>query len=100
MEFKQTSFAGGINLLLDDTRLPVSFKYKEGDTPYDITYNQYRIGLNIRTRFDVCAPVNSSVTDLSAPAGVKQAIVSFGNYIILFCAGNAHYKLNVKHQFF
>ena len=94
MEFKQTSFAGGINLLLDDTRLPVSFKYKEGDTPYDITYNQYRIGLNIRTRFDVCAPVNSSVTDLSAPAGVKQAIVSFGNYIILFCAGNAHYKLN------
>jgi hypothetical protein len=93
-EYKQTSFSGGINLLLDDTRLPVAFKYKEGGTPYDITYNQYRIGLNVRTRFDVCTPVASSVTDTNAPAGVKQAIVSFGNYIIIFVAGNAYYRLN------
>lgn len=94
MEFKQSSFSGGINLLLDDTRLPVSFKYKEGDSPYDITYNQYRIGLNTRTRFDVCTPIKSSITDLQAPPGIKQAIVSFGNYIILFVQGTAWYKLN------
>ena len=75
-----------MNLLLDDPRLPVSFKYKEGQTPYDITYNQYRLGLNIRTRFDVASPVPSSITDVTAPQGLKQAIVSFGNYIILFVA--------------
>jgi len=93
-EYKQSSFAGGMNLLLDDTRLPVAFKYKEGDTPYDITYNQYRLGLNVRTRFDVCTAIQSSITDLLAPFGNKQAIVSFGNYIVLFCAGNAWYHLN------
>lgn len=93
-EYKQTSFSGGINLLLDDTRLPVSFKYKEGDTPYDITYNQYRLGVNTRTRFDVCSPINSSITDLTAPTGIKQALITFGNYIIIFVAGTAWYQLN------
>ena len=76
-DFRQTSFSGGMNLLLDDTRLPVAFKYKEGDTPYDITYNQYRLGLNVRTRFDVAQPINSSVVDTSAPSGLKQGIVNF-----------------------
>jgi len=93
-KFKQTSFSGGMNLLLDDTRLPVSFKYKEGDTPYDITYNQYRLGLNIRTRFDVVSPIPSSITDENAPEGIKQGILNFGNYIIVFAAGAAYYKLN------
>lgn len=93
-DYKQTSFSGGINLLLDDTRLPVSFKYKEGQTPYDISYNQYRLGLNVRTRFDVCSPVRSSVTDVKCPAGIKQGILSFGNYVIVFVSGFAFYKLN------
>ena len=93
-DYKQTSFSGGINLLLDDTRLPVSFKYKEGDTPYDITYNQYRLGVNTRTRFDVCSPINSSVEDKLAPQGIKQAILTFGNYVILFVSGTAWYQLN------
>ncbi len=93
-DYKQSSFAGGLNLLLDDTRLPVSFKYKEGDTPYDITYNQYRLGLNLRSRFDVAEPILSSVEDYSAPAGIKQGILTFGNYIIIFCAGLCYYKLN------
>lgn len=94
MNFKQSSFSGGINLLLDDTRLPVSFKYKEGDSPYDITYNQYRIGLNTRTRFDVCTPIKSSIVDQQAPVGIKQALVTFGNYLILFVEGDAFYRLN------
>jgi hypothetical protein len=93
-DYRQTSFSGGLNLLLDDTRLPVSFKYKEGDTPYDITYNQYRLGVNTRTRFDVCSPINSSVEDKLAPQGIKQAILTFGNYVILFVSGTAWYKLN------
>ena len=93
-EYKQTSFSGGINLLLDDTRLPASFKYKEGDTPYDITYNQYRLGVNTRTRFDICSPIQSSFVDILAPAGVKQAVLTFGNYVILFVAGTAWYQLN------
>ncbi len=93
-EYKQNSFSGGFNLLLDDTRLPVSFKYKEGDTPYDITYDQYRLGINIRTRFDVCSSINSSTVDLLAPAGIKQALIAFGNYIILFVSGTAWYQLN------
>lgn len=92
--FNQSSFSGGINLLLDDTRLPVSFKYKEGDTPYDITYNQYRMGINIRNRFDVIDPIQSSIVDTSAPLGIKQGILTFGNYIILFCDGSCFYKLN------
>jgi hypothetical protein len=92
--YKQTSFSGGLNLLLDDTRLPVSLKYKEGDSPYDISYNQYRIASNIRTRFDVCTPIESSIVQTDSPLGIKQAIVSFGNYIILFVAGECYYKLS------
>ncbi len=91
-DYKQTSFSGGFNLLLDDTRLPVSLKYKEGDTPYDITYNQYRTASNIRSRFDVCTPINQSVIQTDAPAGLKQAIVAFGRYVIIFVAGKAYYK--------
>lgn len=91
--YKQTSFSGGLNLLLDDTRLPVSFHYKEGETPYDVTYNQYRIALNARTRFDVVTPVQSSVVDTSAPSGIKQGLVQFGDYLVLFVAGAAYYKL-------
>lgn len=95
-EYKQTSFSGGFNLLLDDSRLPVSVKYKEGDSPYDISYNQYRLGNNIRTRFDVGQSVPSSIEDTAAPVGIKQAILTFGNYIILFVSGQAWYRLNTS----
>ena len=95
-EFKQTSFSGGFNLLLDDSRLPVSVKYKEGNSPFDITYDQYRLGNNIRTRFDVGQAIQSSVEDKAAPSGLKQAILTFGNYIILFVAGQAWYRLNTS----
>lgn len=91
--YKQVSFAGGMNLLLDDSRLPVSFRYKEGDIPYDITYNQYRLGINCRTRFDIVQPIPSSVVDETAPSGIKQGLITFGNYLILFAAGKAYYKL-------
>lgn len=92
-KFKQSSFSGGMNLLLADTKLPVTFTYKEGDIPYAITYNQYRLGINCRTRFDDVRPIFSSVVDLTAPKGNKQAIITFGNYLILFNKGSAYYKL-------
>jgi len=92
MKFKQTSFNGGLNLLLDDTRLPVSIKYKEGDSPYDITFDQYRFASNVRSRFDVCTPIAQSVVCLSAPAGLKQGIIPFGRYVIAFIAGSAYYS--------
>src|SRR6478736_10320565 len=95
-DFKQTSFSGGLNLLLEDSRLPVIIKPKEGQTSYDATYNQYRIGSNIRTRFDVATPTKASVEDGFAPAGLKQGILTFGNYIIIFVAGDAYYRLKTQ----
>jgi hypothetical protein len=91
-DYKQTSFSGGFNLLLEDTRLPVTVKYKESDSPYDITFDQYRIASNVRARFDICTPIQQSVVELGAPSGLKQAIVSFGRYVIVFIAGSAYYK--------
>ena len=92
MDFKQSSFSGGMNLLVDDTRLPVISKYKIGNNPYDIGYNQYREAFNIRNRYDVLKPIKSGVVDPAAPNGVKQEHVTFGNYIILFVAGLAYYR--------
>jgi hypothetical protein len=84
-EYKQTSFNGGMNLLLDDSRLSVS---QNGEL------NQYRLGINLSTRFDVCSPVLASEVDSVAPLGNKQGIVTIGNYIVIFCSGSAYYRLN------
>ena len=92
MEFNQSSFSGGMNLLVDDTRLPVNSKYKLGDNPYDLGYSQYREAFNIRNRYDVLTPVKSGLKDPAAPAGLKQELVTFGNYIILFVNGFAYYR--------
>jgi hypothetical protein len=92
MEFKQASFSGGMNLLVDDTRLPVESKYKLGDNPYDIGYNQYREAFNVRNRYDVLRPILNGDLDYAAPVGIKQEITTFGNYIILFVGGFAFYR--------
>ena len=76
-EYAQTSFIGGMNLLSDDTRLQA---------------NQYRAGFNLRNRYDVLDEINDSTLDLSAPYGKKQAIVTFGNYIVLFVGGLGYYR--------
>jgi len=92
MKFVQTHFNAGMNLLLDDSRLPVMFEYKIGDNPYKIGYNQYRLGINVRNRYDTLKPIYQSVKDPAAPVGIKQELVTFGNYIILFVAGFAYYR--------
>jgi hypothetical protein len=77
-EYNQASFIGGMNLLLDDTHLPT---------------NQYRIGFNVRNRFDRLDPIPSSQLDGNFPPGVVQEVITFGNYQIAFIQGFAYYKL-------
>ena len=93
MDFSQSSFSAGMNLLVDDTRLPIVVGYKLGDNPYKIGYNQYRLGINVRNRFDVLQPILQSKIDTAAPTGIKQELVTFGNFVILFVAGLAYYRL-------
>lgn len=76
-KYVQTSFNGGMNLLDDDSRLQP---------------NQYRLGLNVRNRFGKFNPINNGVEDTRAPIGLKQEIKTFGEYIILFCAGYCYYR--------
>lgn len=66
-----------MNLLADDTNL---------------AENQYRLGLNVRNRFGKLSPVANGVLDVFAPAGIKQEIRTFGEFIILFCAGYCYYR--------
>jgi len=75
--YLQQSFAGGMNLLADDIRLQP---------------NQYRLGFNLRNRYDVLEAVLESELDVAAPVGIKQELITFGNYIILFVAGMAYYR--------
>lgn len=76
-EYNQSSFVGGFSLLGDDTYLQP---------------NQYRIGFNLTNRYGSLDLIPSSLKDTSAPQGPKQAIATFGNYVILFCAGSAYYR--------
>lgn len=79
-EFNQTSFLGGMNLLSDDTRLQP---------------NQYRLGINVRNRYDTLDEIPNSELDVSLPNLIThpiQEIVTFGNYIILFAGGSAYYR--------
>lgn len=90
-EFVQSSFLGGMNLLLDDTRLAEQSKLLSDQ--YRLSQNsQYRLGLNSRNRYDVIDPVASSIKDNTLPIGIKQEIVTFGNYIIAFVSGKAYYR--------
>lgn len=76
-EYSQYSFIGGINLQVDDTRL---------------TDSQYRCGLNVRNRYDTLSLIQDSVQDMSVPPGIKQELVTFGNYLIAFVSGLCFYR--------
>ena len=84
MEINQLSFKGGMSLLVDDTR---------SGTDANGLIDQYRIGFNVRCRYDVLEQVLSSAVDTAAPVGIKQALVAFGDYLILFVSGKAYFKL-------
>lgn len=89
-KFIQKSFIGGMNLLLDDTRLAEQ-NYNSGNL--SSTNNLYRLLYNGRNRYDIIDPIPSSIVDISAPPGLKQEMVTFGNYILLFVSGLAYYRL-------
>jgi hypothetical protein len=89
-EFGQQSFIGGMNLLLDDTRLSNNSRWSYNQS---LSNNQYRVAINARNRYDVIDSIPSSVIDVSVPNGIKQQMVTFGNYIIVFVAGLAYYRL-------
>jgi len=76
-EYNQASFIGGMNMLLDDTRLQT---------------NQYRIGFDLTNRYDALDPVLVSVQDESVPSGNIQELVTFGEYVIVFVNGQAYYR--------
>ena len=77
-DFTQASFVGGMNLLSDDTRLQP---------------NQYRAGFNLRNRYDILDQIRTSVKDEAVSiVGLKQGLLTFGEYIIMFVAGNAYYR--------
>lgn len=77
-EYNQTSFKGGMNLLLDDTRLNPT---------------EYRLGFNLRNRYDVLDEVRVGKKNTSLPTGIVQELVTFGTYIIAFVSGYAYYRL-------
>lgn len=82
-EYNQMSFSGGMNLLLDDTRLAT---------------NQYRVGFNVRNRYDVLDEVLMPVQDTQLPTGIIQELTTLGNYIFAFVSGSAYYRLyNVQY---
>lgn len=76
-EYNQESFIGGMNLLLDDTRLAT---------------NQYRVAFDCTNRYDAMDTCLVSVEDTSIPIGVIQECVTFGQYVVLFVSGKAYYR--------
>lgn len=76
-EYTQQSFSGGMNMLADDTRLQT---------------NQYRVGFNLRNRYDILDPVLESEIDVALPVGIVQEMTTFGNFIIVFVSGKAYYR--------
>lgn len=83
MNFLQNSFIGGMNLLLDPTRL---------------AENEYVYVFNGRTRFDSVEPIKESVlVDLPASEpGNLQGIQTFGDFLLLFIDGKAFYKITAS----
>lgn len=76
-EYNQQSFAGGMKLSLEDNQLDP---------------DEYRVAFNVRNRFGKLDQILSSVLDETTPAGIKQEMVTFGSYEILFVSGSAYYK--------
>lgn len=85
LDFKQSSFQGGINQQLDATKIP-----SLGDS--------YFLGINVRNREDVLQPIISPL-ELSStiPAGNLQGIYGAGTFLLLFINGRAYYR-NVATQ--
>lgn len=71
------SFNGGMNLLLAET---------------DINTNEYREAFNVSNRYGNLEPFNQNQEIASSIVGKKQALVAFGQYIIIFSGGLCYYQ--------
>ncbi len=78
MDFKQSSFLGGMIQRLDATKVP-----NAGDS--------YYLGINVRNREDNLQPITKplDITD-STPPGKKQGIYGSGKFLILFIDGKPY----------
>ena len=77
--YSQTSFVGGMNMALDDSRI--------GDS-------EYQLGINVRNRFGDLRPIKRPLeisTGLTAGKPI-QGIYSVGDFLIIAQAGVAKYK--------
>lgn len=77
IEFTQNNFSGGMNLFGELSNI--------SDTEYGPAFN-------VRNRKGSLEAVKNYLTDANAPAGLKQGIVGFSNYIVIFVAGRAWYR--------
>jgi len=75
--FIQTDFSGGINLFDEDSSL---------------AENEYRLGFNIRNRNGDISLIKESEILANAPAGLKQGLYGFGEFLVLFNSGLAYYS--------
>ncbi len=80
--YVQTSFSGGMNMSVDDTRL---------------TEDEYKFAHNVRNRFGVLEGVKQAV-DISSDIGAftsnppTQAIYTLGEFVFLFFDGGCKYR--------
>ena len=77
LEFRQVDFSAGMDLFAED---------------YALGASSYGLANNIRNRTGALTPIAGPVEDTDAPAGLKQGVYAFDDYIILFCNGAAYYK--------
>lgn len=78
LPYTQDSFAGGMNLLALDTK---------------IAPNQYKVGINIRSRFGYLKPVKAPVElEFSASPIKIQGLYAFGDILVCFADGLAYYR--------
>lgn len=86
LPYTQDDFSGGMNLLDIDTKLAP---------------NQYRVGVNIRTRFGPAQPVKNVVEiieGLPEDFGSPQGLYAFGNILVLFIRGQAWFKTTTNDE--
>lgn len=76
-EFVQDSFSGGMNLMVDDTKIGA---------------NEYREAFNVLNRFDRLDPINTPQEIGLEMDGKKQGMYPVGSYVIAFSNGNAYFR--------
>lgn len=77
LEYVQTSFVDGMDLFNED---------------YSLGERSYGLAFNVRNRTAALTSIAGPVEDTAAPAGLKQGLYAFDDYIILFNNGAAYYK--------